>query len=464
VKLVERVKSLFGLGAGEGQHRDAWGWSELGNAFVLDPSDGTGWQRNLSKQSAQSVAIVYACVMLYARAISQCVAEHKVLSEKGGHDTSTTSPASRVLRYPNEYETFCQFVYNIVASLLFDGEALALKVYDDRRAVSGLHRLPRGNWSIHVDPETKAIFYGINPTDLFDQPGMLVPSRDVVHFRMHCPRHPLIGESPVKAAAMAVGINVALNQSQLFFFNQMNRPSGVLSTDNLYNSDQMKQLRAAFDEQSKRWATGGVPILAGGLKFQPVNITQADSQLIEQQKLSAVDVARVYGVPMTLLSEGSGPQGATEALISSWLSMGLGSVIETIERTLDRAFDLKASEHIQLDPAPLLRVDFAGRIEGYVKAVQGGIMAPGEVRAREQLDRKPGDDSLYMQRQMTSLDVLTELGRAELQNALAPPPQPAAPPAAPPKEQPEATEDEKADPEITKALVLSMIAYKRKAA
>jgi hypothetical protein len=120
------------------------------------------------------------------------------------------------------------------------------------------------------------------------------------------------------------------------------------------------------------------------------------------------------GVPMVLLSEGSGPQGGTEAMISHWLSIGLGSVIETIERSLDRAFGLPADEHIELDPAPLLRVDFAGRIDGYVKAVQGGIMSPAEIRSKEGLGNKEGADELYMQRQMTSLAVLTDLAQAEL--------------------------------------------------
>ncbi len=40
----------------------------------------------------------------------------------------------------------------------------------------------------------------------------------------------------------------------------------------------------------------------------------------------------------TMVSDGSTARGGTEALISYWLSIGLGSVSESVERTLDRLF------------------------------------------------------------------------------------------------------------------------------
>lgn len=418
--LLTRLKGLFGRA--EGSYTPAFGMSELGNWWQLNELDGTGWQRNLAVPagSARNVAMVYACVMLYARAISQCASKHMLDDDKDGAKASTTSPASRVLRYPNDYETWAQFVYNVVAEMLFEGESLALKVRDDRNAVVALHRLSRREWTLHIEPETREVFYGINQPDMYAAPQMLVPMREVVHFRQHCPRHPLVGESPVKAAAMAVGITVALNASQLFFFSQMNRPSGVLTTDEKLTKDQIQQLREAFNAQSKLWAQGGTPILASGLKWQGLNITQADSQLVEQQKLSGLDIMRVFGVPSALLAESTGPMSGTEALISHWLSVGLGSVIESLERSLDRAFDLPASQHIQLDPTPLLRVDFAARIEGLVKGVQGGLLTPNEARKREGFGEVQGGNEAFLQRQMTPVSLLNQLNAADLASKLNP--------------------------------------------
>lgn len=456
---LERVKAFFLGGDTCAATEASWrgpfyGLGELGTAFPIEPL-AEGWQRGLTVdyQGARSVAIVYACVMLYCRAISQCLPKHLKRGADGGDVLQATSPAAAVLRYPNSYETWTQFVFQVVACLLFDGEALALKVRDARGQVVELHRIPRRNWSIHVEPESRAIFYGVNESELYQAPAMLAPARDVVHFRQHCPRHPLIGESPIKAAALAAGVTVALSKSQLAFFTQLSRPSGILSTEQTLTKDQMAQLRAAFAEQSKAWQQGGTPILSNGLKWQGVNVTQADSQLIEQQRLSGVDVARVFGVPMALLAESAGAQAGTEALISSWLSVGLGSVIENIERSLDRAFDLGPAEFVQLDPGPLLRVDFAGRIEGYVKAVQGGVMTPNEARGNEGLPRVEGGDSAYLQRQMTAIDVLGKLAAAELANASAP--QPTEPVLL------EADPVPEADPEKAKAVVINLFHHKR---
>lgn len=461
MKLLDRAKSW--LGFGNGAQGGAVGFGEFGTPFIIE-SNGDGWQRSLNVDTleARHVSIVYACVMLYCRAVSQCLPRHLVRSDAQADEQTLTSPASRVLRIPNEYETWHQFIYNVVAEMMFEGESLAFKTYDDRGAVKALHRVGRRNWSIHVDPETKSIFYGINATDLFDKPLMLVPMRDVVHFRQHCPRHPLIGESSVKAAAMAVGINVALNRSQMHFFSQMNRPSGVLSTDASLTPTQITQLRSAFNEQSKMWAQGGTPILSNGLKWTGLNLTQADSQLIEQQRLSAIDVARVFSIPMALLAEGAGPQAGTSALITTWLSIGLGAVIESIERSLDRGFSFGPSDHVQLDTAPLLRSDPVSRAEMWAKNVQSGVMTINEVRQREGLKPQKGCDEPLVQQQMVPVSVGRKLHEADIASRTAPKPAPVAP-AAPEEDEPTATPAKELDGEITRALVVELFERKRAA-
>lgn len=404
-------------------------------------------------EGGRKVSTVYACVMLTARAISQCRPYHMIDSPNGAQTPSTTSPASRIYRRPNNYETWAQIILNTVCELLFNGESVWLGVRDDRGAITSAHRMPKSSWMPHVDPESGEIFYGFGGGhDVNPQPDYLVPARDVAHFRMHTPRHPLIGESPVTAAALSVGLNVALQGSQLTFFSRMNRPSGVLSSEQLLTVDQMRQLRAAFDEQSKLWAQGGVPILGGGLTFQPMSISQNDSQLIDQQRLSVTDIARVFGVPMALLSESAGPQGGTEALISHWLSVGLGSVIESLERTLDVFFQFSPMEHTELDANPLLRVDFAKRIEGLSKSVQSGIVAINEARAKEGYGPVANGDVPVLQQQMVPLDLLTELHNSKI-NATNNPPAPPAPAPAPEPPKDPAKKDH--DPEVCKALILS---------
>ena len=78
-------------------------------------------------------------------------------------------------------------------------------------------------------------------------------------------------------------------------------------------------------------------------------------------------------------------------------------------------------------------------------------MSIDEARSKEGLPPVAGGDSVFLQRQMTSIDLLAQLQQSELDAKKEPAPAP--PPVEPADE---------ANPEVAKALVVSMFDYKRK--
>ena len=385
----------------------AGGWGELGSWFGMDSLD-EGWQRNLDRKSfsADKIPAVYACVMSNARAVSQCPIQVIRKDANRKDFIQYNSPVFRVLENPNSYETRNQFVQNMVAMMLFQGESFAYAIRDNRGVVSQLHRLNKGTCTPYIEPETKTIFYAVGSNPLVDNgtTEALIPQRDILHLRAHCPRHPLIGESPIKAAAMATGINVALTQSQLAFFNRMSRPSGIITSDMVLNKAQMEQLREAWTQQSAQMAQGGIPILGGGMKFQQLGINSQDAQLIQAQRFSIADISRVFGVPSVLINEyENASYNNVEQLVSLWLSMSLGSLIENVESSLAKFFGVRGESRIEIDESALLRMDFAARIDGLTKGVQGGLYTPNEARQAEDLPNIDGGDSVYLQQQMVPL-------------------------------------------------------------
>lgn len=470
MNLWQRVGGVVAKALGQGQDLEgAWrgpfhGQGELGGFYLMEPNS-EGWQRNLQRwgRMPEKVPIVYACVMAQARAVAACYAEHKVIQANGAHEVQTKTWPARLLRKPNSYETWPQFIQNVVAEMLFKGESLVIMSEDSRYVPTAMHRLYKGSWQPYVDPETGEIFYGVSKSGNPCIPGELdfmVPARDCIHFRQHCPRHPLVGESPVTAAALAVGVNVALSTSQAQFFSQMRRPSGVLSTDVVLNKEQIRQLREAFDEQAARLDQGGIPILAGGLKFSPMSISSQDSQLIQAQRMSIEDVCRVYGVPPPVVADLTHAtlQNA-EALINHWLALGLGSLLENVERSIDAAFDFGPDEYIELNTAALLRVDFLTRMDGLSKGTQGGIYAANEARKSEGLPAVKGGDAPLVQQQMVSLEYAASQKPNE-------PPPPAEVPADDPqdsKDDPPPPEPQKAfDGAVARALVFERLAKRKR--
>ena len=455
-RFVNAIKSLIGT---EGSWRGAFsGQSELGNSFTIDPL-GDGWQNNLNvgKEDAKRVPAVYSCVMLIARAIAQCYPQH-IKTKNGEFTKITNSSAHRVLRNPNAYQQSPDFLLNLIATSLFEGEAFCLATRNDRGEISSLNLLPPKVCSPLVDDETKEIFYSVGSSPLADGGSdFIAPARDVLHLRFHTPRHPLIGESPIKASALAININVALSKTQATFFNQMSRPSGVISYEGtpdrpFLTSDQMESLKQAWANASQQMNAGGVPILGAKMKFQPLAISSQDAQLIEAQSMSIADIGRVFGVPSPLINDlANATLNNSESLMRSFMAMSLGSYIEHIERSFDRLFNLGNDEKIELNTSALLRTDFSGRIDGLSKAVQGGIMTPNEARAMESLGKTQGGDSAFLQKQMIPIDEIKELLERERENAQAQ--------AEPPQEITE--EENNINPEYAKLLIQDLIKQKK---
>jgi HK97 family phage portal protein len=457
------TKGFLGSGI-EGSWRGPfYGQGELGHSFMLGPLED-GWQRNLhiSQNAARNLPVIAAGRSGFRNAWALLIPQ--VLKVSGDTITKDTSSiAFKTLLNPNPYETGADFNARFIDQVLCHGEVLVYGVKNNRYETNALYIIPRPAWTPVIDNETGALFYDINLSMDDLREGMetiRVSHNDVIHFRWSCPRHPLIGEGPLAAAAISAGINVALSASQLAFFSQSRRPSGIISTDQSLNVEQMKRLREAFDNQAADLARGGIPILANGMKFQPMSLTSQDAQVLEAMNFSVEDLARCMCIPPQLVGHLKNANIAnTEHLISHWLSIGLGGLIERYERQLERIFKMDGiTTKINFDLSSLLRTDFAARMEAYGKGVMSGILSPNEVREKEGLTAKEGGDNLFLQRQQTPVSLLTDLAVSEI-GAVA---QGLANTVEPENALQEA--GEKIDPEVSKALVVSMMEYKRKEA
>jgi len=202
------------------------------------------------------------------------------------------------------------------------------------------------------------------------------------------------------------------------------RPSAVLSTDLQLDKDQVQALRDRWNEQVRGLQQGGTPILTAGLKVQPCAMGAKDAELAEIMKLSGQNVALAYRIPLSLLGLGGTGVTSTEALMQQWIATGLGFALNHIEEAFGLLFQLKGQpeEYLEFDTAALLRSAFKDRIDGLVKAVQGGVMAPNEARVREGFDEVKFGDEPRVQQQVVPLSAAGAIPAA---------PGPGAPPSVP---------------------------------
>jgi hypothetical protein len=70
-----------------------------------------------------------------------------------------------------------------------------------------------------------------------------------------------------------------------------------------------------------------------------------------------------------------------------------------------------------MDVSILLRSDLSARMDAYSKMVNSGVATPNEIRRKEGLTSVEGGDSIFLQRQMTPVELITQLSVAELEQA-----------------------------------------------
>ena len=125
------------------------------------------------------------------------------------------SALNRILRKPNGYQTISDFLLNATRWLYLDGNAFALAIRNDRFEIKELHLMLGQCRRIAVTARSSTRSPATRSSSDLPTPAAcyVVPARDVLHIRLHTPRHPLVGESPLTAAGLDVATANAMSSS-----------------------------------------------------------------------------------------------------------------------------------------------------------------------------------------------------------------------------------------------------------
>lgn len=351
------------------------------------------WQAgNSLTPYGQSSAMVEACISAYSQTVAMCPGDHWRKLANGGRERVTGSALTRILKAPNDYQSISDFLLNLTRRLYDKGEAFALAIRNNRSEIVELHIMRNGAPRLATDG---SIFYDLNGNEIAEQRfdlGAPVPARDVLHVRLHTPRHPLKGESPILSTCLDRAMaGAALNQQVAFYLNQA-RPSFMLETDEKLSVEQTRDLRARWNEQTQGENAGGTPILAWGLKAKKVETTAHDSQLAEMLKMTDQNIALAFRLPLQVLGLGGTTFASTELLMQSWIASGLGFALNHIEEAFGQLFRLGGvpDEYLEFNTKALQRSAFKDRIEALARGTISGIYSPDEARNDEDLPQVEG--------------------------------------------------------------------------
>lgn len=399
------------------------------------------WQAGYSVSPyGESSAMVEACVSAYAQTVAMCPGDHWQKLENGGRKRVANSALTRVMKSPNDYQSISDLLLNLTRRLYLTGNAYAYAVRNGRGEIAELHLMRDGQPMLASDG---SVFYRLSGNEIVEQRmdmGVPVPARNVLHVRLHTPRHPLKGESPILSTVLDRAMSgAALSQQVAFYLNQA-RPSFMLETDEKLTVQQTQDLRTAWNAQTQGENAGGTPILAWGLKAKPVTVTAADGQIAEMLKMTEQNVALAFRMPLQVLGLGGTTFASTELLMQSWIASGLGFALNHIEEAFGLLFGLEGmpDEYLELDTRALLRSAYKERMEGLARGVISGIYSPDEARASEDLAAVEGGHGAMprVQQQVVPLSYGTDMK----------PPEPSAPTLAlPPPDDPQPASEKTAE-------------------
>lgn len=349
-------------------------------------------------------------------------------------EITTGSPWLPVLRKPNRYQNRIQFISDWIVSKLLYGNAYILKERDARGIVNALYVLN----PLLVTPlvaDDGSVYYRLGrdflagvTADNFDDENPVVPASEIIHDRMCCLWHPLVGVPPIYACAVSATMGNRIQANSTNAFTNGSRPGGILTAPGKISDDTAARLKKAFEENFSGSNVGRLAVLGDGLKFEPMTLTADKMQLKEQLDWTVEDVGRCFHYPTWKLGGpmppySSGPDAVTNLYYVDCLQV----LIEALELCLDEGLELPANTGTELDLDNLLRMDTTALFESNNKGVAGGWLAPNEARFRANYKGVAGGGAPMIQQQNYSLEALAKRDAQADPFGTAPPALPPAP-------------------------------------
>lgn len=402
------IAKAFGSGGSLSPVDGARGWNIIQEMFP------GAWQQDtkISVETQLSFYAVFACITLISSDKGK-LRQKLVEKTSDGIWQETSSPAfSPVLRNPNRYQNHIQFKQTWAISKLTRGNTYALKERDERRVVKALYILDPDRVTPLV-AEDGSIFYRLDQDNLsgLEEAQVVVPASEIIHDRMNCLFHPLVGIPPLYASALSAQQGLAIQKQARNLFQNGARPAGILTAPGSISNEKAAELKKRWDETYGATGTGGTAVLGNDLKYEALVMKSVDAQMVEQLKLTAEQVCTAFRVPSFKVGVGQMPTFQNgEVLNQIYYDSCLQSLIEEYELCMDEGLGIGEGVKVQgrelgveLDLDGLWRMDGERMMKTLAEGVKGSLLKINDGRRRLDLPPVEGGDEIYIQKQYVPL-------------------------------------------------------------
>ena len=218
---------------------------------------------------------------------------------------------------------------------------------------------------------------------------------DIQHLKFMVLPGSLKGLGAIQAARAEIQGAINLRDYAAQWFNGTGQPSGILSTEQALTAEDAKHIRDTWNnidpETGKPLPATANPsnikVTGKGVKYEPIVLSPRDAQFIESRNFDTLEIARLFGIPATLMLTATEGSSMTYSNVEQdWLGFvrfTLTKYLRKIEEALS-AFTPRG-QTVRFQISALLRSDTLTRYKAHQIALNAGFMTLNEVRAIESL-------------------------------------------------------------------------------
>lgn len=384
----------------------------------LDPSQG--WMsgiltQNLSgsditSDTALSLSTVYACIGKISTTVAST---DKVVykRQKRGRDIQPEHPLNAILNESADFQTpSFTFWENVISDSLLYGKGYAYIERDKAGNPVSLVYMPAPQVTSFTDPKGRKRYAYAQ----LDKDGRRTKTLELGYESVIC-IPAFRGLSPIELHRQNLGLAKSAENYGASFFGSGGHLSGVLKVDKALTDEQYQTLKQQWNMAYHGTASNhATAILEHGIQYERFGMPPDQAQFIETRKLQAQEIARIFGVPASIVGlESNLNYNSVEQQAQFFATFTIAPIVKRIENELNTKLISQADMgryFIEFDLSSLLRGDNQSRASYISTLIRDGVMTVNEARQIEGLNPVEGGDQNFVQSNLIPLNKMEEFG------------------------------------------------------
>lgn len=358
---------------------------------------GTPSGEHVTPENSLQVSTVFACVRVLAESIASLPLTVYKRQADGGKLPDPDHYLHDLLKFsPNSFQTSYEFFEMMMGFESLRGNSYAFKVHDKSARVIEL--IPLVASRMNVSRKNKKTIYTYITED---SKQIEIPEFNIWHWK-GISLDGVTGLSPIALARNSVGLAKSAEKYGSKFFANDAQPAGILKTPGKLDKDAAAKLKEDWQSAHSRENAFRVAVMHGGLDWEPMGMSNEDSQFLDTRSFQVEDIARIFRVPSLLINhpDKTATYASAEQFFLSFVVYTIRPHLVRIEQSILKNIfseeDRKRGYFAEFNINALLRGDVKSRNEAYALGRSWGYLSANDIRKME--NRNPIENGdIYLQ-------------------------------------------------------------------